>query len=148
MQSIPLWLCSVLCYAWYACRQLHATSAAPAALLSSSTCCFAQQSHLLFGSAVLPDVLLSSRTCAIAGFSGMPAPPVRIPSKPPSLQQAPTGGAPMGTPPSARGIAAQLPFVDGSPEGRPGHFIFSSLSRLHAGTACFVASKQGELFVC
>lgn len=130
-----MWLCSVLCYAWYACRQLHVTSAVPADLLSSPTCCCAQQSYLLFCSAVLPDVSLSSRTSAIAGFSGMPAPPVRIPSKPPSIQQAPTGGAPMGTPPSARGIAAQLPFVDGSPEGRPSNFFCPSLSLLHAGTA-------------
>ncbi len=75
----------------------------------------------------------------------MPAPPVRIPSKPPSIQQAPTGGTPMGTPPSARGIAAQLPFVDGSPEGRPSKFICSSLSLLHASTAFLVASEQGEL---
>jgi hypothetical protein len=97
--------------------------------------------YLLFCSSV--DLLLQP-----AGFPGMPAPPVQIPSKPPSIQQAPTGGTPMGTPPSARGIAAQLPFVDGSPDGRPGHFICSRLSLLHASTACLVASEQGELFVC
>ena len=112
------------------------------------TCCCAQQSYLLFCSAVPPAVLLSIRPSAIAGFSGMPAPPVRIPSKPPSIQQAPTGGAPMGTPPSARGIAAQLPFVDGGPEGRLSNFFCPSSSLLHAGTACVVASEQGELFVC
>ena len=83
-----------------------------------------------------------------AGFSGMPAPPVRIPSKPPSIQQAPTGGTPMGTPPSARGIAAQLPFVDGSPDGGLSHSICSSLLLLHASTEFLVDSNQGELFVC
>ena len=97
--------------------------------------------YLLFCSSV--DLLLQT-----AGFSGMPAPPVRIPSKPPSIQQAPTGGTPMGTPPSARGIAAQLPFVDGSPDGGPSHSICSRLSLLHASTEFLVDSNQGELFVC
>ena len=78
----------------------------------------------------------------------MPAPPVRIPSKPPRIQQAPAGGTPMGTPPSARGIAAQLPFVDGSPDGRLSHSICSSLSLLHASAGVLVDSNQGKLFVC
>lgn len=46
------------------------------------------------------------------------------------------------------GLLHQLPFVDGSPEGRPSKFICSSLSLLHLSTAFLVASKQGELFVC
>ena len=48
----------------------------------------------------------------------MPAPPVRVSSKQDDPHQEHTGGTPMGTPPSARGIAAELPFVDGNREGR------------------------------
>lgn len=46
----------------------------------------------------------------------MPAAPVRIPNYP-GLHEAPTGGTPMGTPPSAKGIAAELPFAAGNQEG-------------------------------
>ncbi|KAL0039998.1 hypothetical protein WJX79_001782 [Trebouxia sp. C0005] len=77
------------------------------------------------------------------GFSGMPAPPVRIPSKPPSVQQAPTGGTPMGTPPSARGIAAQLPFVDGSPEGMFGASDPSRTSFSHASDSSLPSDASG-----
>lgn len=52
-----------------------------------------------------------------AGHPGMPAAPVRIPSYEPGLHDAPTGGTPMGTPPSAKGIAAELPFAAGNQEG-------------------------------
>lgn len=47
----------------------------------------------------------------------MPAPPLRIPNPPAGLPSPPTGGTPMGTPPSAKGIAAELPFAAGNQEG-------------------------------
>ena len=47
----------------------------------------------------------------------MPAAPVRIPTYEAGLYEAPVGGTPMGTPPSAKGIAAELPFAAGNQEG-------------------------------
>lgn len=55
--------------------------------------------------------------CPAADLSGRSVAPVRIPSKGQEVHQPPTGGTPMSTPPSAVGMAAQLPFVDGGPEG-------------------------------
>lgn len=52
-----------------------------------------------------------------SGISGKPVAPVRIPSNGQGVQHTPSGGTPMSTPPSAQGITAQLPFVDGGPEG-------------------------------
>ncbi|KAL3160440.1 hypothetical protein ABBQ32_010760 [Trebouxia sp. C0010 RCD-2024] len=51
------------------------------------------------------------------GHLGMPAPSVRIPNYPAAIHTVPTGGTPMGTPPSAKGIAAELPFAAGHQEG-------------------------------
>ncbi|KAL0029403.1 hypothetical protein WJX77_004930 [Trebouxia sp. C0004] len=76
-------------------------------------------------------------------FPGMPAPPVQIPSKPPSIQEAPTGGSPMGTPPSARGFAAQLPFVDGSPDGMFGTSEPSRTSFSHASDSSLPSDASG-----
>lgn len=65
----------------------------------------------------------------------MPAPPVRVPTKQDGPHQAHCGGTPVGTPPSARGIAAELPFLDGNPEGSSNgtfscqsHYSFCSTS--------------------
>ena len=52
-----------------------------------------------------------------SGGSGKPMAPVRIPSNGQGVQHTPGGGTPMSTPPSAQGMTAQLPFVDGGPEG-------------------------------
>ena len=42
------------------------------------------------------------------------AAPVRIPTYEAGFHDAPRGGTPMGTPPSAKGIAAELPFAAGN----------------------------------
>ena len=47
----------------------------------------------------------------------MHAAPVRIPTYEAGFHEGPMGGTPVGTPPSAKGIAAELPFAAGNQEG-------------------------------
>ena len=73
--------------------------------------------HISLNAMMIPNkVSLKMSFLAMAGFSSQPA-PVWIPSAPPSIHQTPKGGTPMGTPPSAKGVTAQLPFVDEQFEG-------------------------------
>ena len=80
-----------------------------------------------------------SRPPCTVGFPGKSVAPLSIPSSGQEVHAIPSGGTPMSTPPSAQGITAQLPFVDGGPEGAASHIdINHSYSQLPSASACTV----------